>query len=58
MVLFNDIILIRPGGGTGNPLHYSCLKKILWTEEIGGATVHGIAKSGHDYATEHSQNSY
>ena len=25
-----------PGGGNGNPLQYSCLKKIPWTEEPGG----------------------
>ena len=24
-----------PGEGNGNPLQYSCLKKILWTEEPG-----------------------
>ena len=24
------------GGGNGNPLQDSCLKKILWTEETGG----------------------
>ena len=25
-----------PGGGNGNPLQYSCLGKIPWTEEPGG----------------------
>ena len=24
-----------PGGGNGNPLQYSCLKKNLWSEEPG-----------------------
>ena len=25
-----------PGGGHGNPLQYSCLENIPWTEEPGG----------------------
>ena len=36
-----------PGGGNGNPLQYSCLGKSHWTEEPGGATVHGVAKESH-----------
>ena len=37
-----------PGVGIGNPLQYSCLEKISWTEEPGvwgGAIVHGVAES-------------
>ena len=26
--------------------------KIPWTEEPGGATVHGVARVGHDFATK------
>ena len=26
---------VSPEGGNGNPLQYSCLKKILWAEEPG-----------------------
>ena len=33
-----------PGEGNGNPLQYSCLEN-PWTEEPGGATVHGVSKS-------------
>ena len=29
--------------GNGNPLHLA--REIPWTEEPGGATVHGVAKS-------------
>ena len=32
-----------PGKGNGNPFQYSCLGN-PWTEEPGGATVHGITK--------------
>ena len=32
-----------PGEGNGNLLQYSCLE-ISWTEEPGGATIHGIVK--------------
>ena len=33
-----------PGEGNGNPLQYFCMGKISWTEEPGGATVHGVTK--------------
>ena len=33
-----------PGGGTVNPLQYSCLR-YPWTEELGGFTVHRVTKS-------------
>ena len=33
-----------PGGGHGNPLQYSGWR-IPWTEELGGATGHGVAES-------------
>ena len=36
-----------PGGGNGNPLQYSCLGKSHWTEEPGGAIVHGVTKESH-----------
>ena len=32
------------GGGHGNPVQYSCLERILWTEEA-GRLVHRITKS-------------
>ena len=32
-----------PGEGNDNLLQYSCLE-ISWTEEPGGATIHGIVK--------------
>ena len=45
-----------PGEGNGNPLQYSCLgnfmdRGALW------ATVHGVARVGHDLATkpQHTQ---
>ena len=31
-----------PGGENGNPLHYSCLKKILWREEPSGLQSNGL----------------
>ena len=33
-----------PGEGNGNPRQYSCWET-SWTEESGGATGHGVAKS-------------
>ena len=34
-----------PGGGKSNPLQYSCLEKVPWTEEPGRLhTVHEVAK--------------
>ena len=37
-----------PGGGHGNPLQYSCLKKIPWTEEPGGLQSTGSQRVRHD----------
>ena len=44
-----------PGEGNGNPLQYSCLGEIPWTEEPGRATVHGVAESDR---TEHQHISH
>ena len=33
-----------PGGGNGNPLHYSCLENPM-DREAWWATIHGIAQS-------------
>ena len=41
-----------PGGGKGNPLQYSCLEKIPWTEEPGGLQSMGWQRIGHNWATE------
>ena len=40
-----------PGEGNGNPLQYSCLENSM---ERGAwqATVHGVARVGHDLATK------
>ena len=38
-----------PGGGHGNPLHYSCLG-IPWTEESGGLRSIGLHKVRHDWS--------
>ena len=42
-----------PGEGNGNPLQYSCLENSMhrgaWR-----ATIHGVARVGHDWATEHT----
>ena len=35
------------GGGHGNPLQYSCLEHLL-DRRVWWATVHGVAKRGHD----------
>ena len=37
-----------PGGGNSNPLQYSCLKKIPWTEEAGGLQSMGLLRVRHD----------
>ena len=39
-----------PGVGNGNPLQYSCLGKIPWTEEPGGLQFVGLQRIGHDLA--------
>ena len=51
---FNPWIKTYPGGGNGNPLHYSCLvlhlysctanRQIPWTEKPIRARVHRVAK--------------
>ena len=35
------------GGGNDNPLQYSCLKKIPWTEEAGGLQSMGLLRVRH-----------
>ena len=35
------------GGGNGSPLQYSCLGKILWTQEPGGLQSTGSQKVRH-----------
>ena len=40
-----------PGEGNGNPLQYSCLENPM-DREAWGATVHGVARVGHDLATK------
>ena len=42
-----------PGGRNGNPLQYSCLKKIPWTEEPGVLQSWGCKESD---TTEHTHN--
>ena len=39
-----------PGGGNGNPLQYSCLENSM-DRGAWQATVHGVVKSWHNYAT-------
>ena len=41
-----------PGGGHGNPLHYSCLKN-LGIEEPGKLQSKGQQRLGHDWVTNH-----
>ena len=42
-----------PGVGNGNPLQYSCLGKIPWTEEPGGLPSMRSQRVRHDSVTEH-----
>ena len=42
---------ISPGEGNGNPLQHSSLENPL-DKEPGGATVHGVARVGHDLETK------
>ena len=42
-----------PGEGNGNPLQYSCLENPMDREAL-QATVHGVARVGHDLATKPS----
>ena len=39
-------------GGNGNLLQYSCLEKVLWTEEAGGLQSVGSKRVGYDSATK------
>ena len=41
-----------PGEGNGNPLQYSCLWKILWTEESSRLLSIGLQRVKNDWATE------
>ena len=40
-----------PGEGNGNPLQYSCLENLM-DRGVWWATVHGVARVGHDLATK------
>ena len=40
--------IIKIGEGNGNPLQYSCLEKIPWTEEPGRLQSMGSLRVGHD----------
>ena len=44
-----------PGAGNGNPLQYSCLKKIPWIEEPGWLQSTGLQRAGHKLATKQQQ---
>ena len=46
------------GGGNGNPLQYSCLEKIPWTEVPGGLQSMGLQRVGHNWVTKHKLLSY
>ena len=41
------------GGGNGNPLQYSCPENSM-DRGAWWATVHGVARVGHDRATQHT----
>ena len=41
---------MAPGEGNGNPLQYSCLENPM--DRAWQATVHGVARVGHDLATK------
>ena len=43
-----------PGEGNGNPLQYSCLEKTM-DRGAWWATVHGVARVGHNLATKPPQ---
>ena len=43
-----------PGGGNGNPLQYSCLENPM-DRGAWWATVHGVARVGHDLVTKPPQ---
>ena len=44
-----------PGEGNGNPLQYSCLGNRM-DRGAWQAIVHGVARGGHDLATNHHNN--
>ena len=44
-----------PGEGNGNPLQYACLENPV-DRGAWQATVHGVARVGHDLATKPPQN--
>ena len=46
-----------PGEGNGKPLQYSCLKNPM-DRGVRQATVHGVARVGHDLATKPSPPRY
>ena len=37
-----------PGEANGNPLQYSCLERVSWTEEPGGLQSMGSQRVGHN----------
>ena len=43
-----------PGGGLGNPLHYSLSGESAWTGEPGRPQSMGSQRVGHDWATKHT----
>ena len=44
-----------PGGGHGNPFQYSCLENPM-NRGAWQATVHGVARVGHELATKQPPN--
>ena len=46
-----------PGEGSGNPLQYSRLEKLM-DSAAWGATVHGVQRVGHNLVTEHTHTRY
>ena len=43
-----------PGEGNGNPIQYSCLRNPM-DRGAWWATVHGVARAGHDLETKRQQ---
>ena len=43
-----------PGEGNGNPIQYSCLRNPM-DRGAWRATVHGVARAGHDLETKRQQ---
>ena len=46
-------VLCYGGEGNDNPLQYSCLENSI-DRRACEATVHGVTKGGHDWATNHN----